>query len=48
MLKNTPIKRLGEAEDIAGAVLYLASPISSWVSGQVIFVNGRGEQTLDI
>lgn len=48
MLKNTPIKRLGEAEDIAGAVLYFASPISSWVSGQVIFVNGGGEQTLDM
>lgn len=29
MLKRTPIKRLGEAEDIAGAVLYFASPIQS-------------------
>ncbi len=48
MLKHTPIKRLGESEDIAGAVLYFAAPISSWVSGQVIFVNGGGEQTLDM
>lgn len=48
MLKHTPIKRLGEAEDIAGAVLYFASPISAWVSGQVLFVNGGGEQTLDM
>lgn len=48
MLKHTPIKRLGEAEDIAGAVLYFAAPISSWTSGQVIFVNGGGEQTLDM
>lgn len=47
MLANTPIKRLGEVEDIAGAVLYFASPISSWVSGQVLFVNGGGVQTLD-
>lgn len=48
MLKHTPIRRLGEAIDIAGAVLYFASPISSWTSGQVIFINGGGEQTLDM
>lgn len=48
MLKHTPINRLGEAEDIAGAVLYFAAPISSWTSGQIIFVNGGGEQTLDM
>jgi 7-alpha-hydroxysteroid dehydrogenase len=47
MLKNTPIKRLGEVDDIAGAVLYFASPVSEWVSGQVLFVNGGGVQTLD-
>jgi 7-alpha-hydroxysteroid dehydrogenase len=47
MLAHTPIKRLGEPEDIAGAVLYFAAPISSWTSGQVIFVNGGGVQTLD-
>ena len=47
MLAHTPIKRLGEAEDIAGAVLYFASPISQWVSGQTLFVNGGGEQTLE-
>lgn len=48
MLKHTPIHRLGEAEDIAGAVLYFAAPVSAWVSGQVLFVNGGGEQTLDM
>ena len=47
MLAHTPIRRLGEVSDIAGAVLYLASPISSWVSGQVLMVNGGGVQTLD-
>lgn len=47
MLAHTPIKRLGTAEDIAGAMLYFASPISEWVSGQTIFVNGGGEQTLE-
>jgi len=47
MLAHTPIKRLGKVEDIAGAMLYFASPISEWVSGQTIFVNGGGEQTLE-
>lgn len=47
MLSHTPIKRLGEVEDIAGAALYFAAPISEWVSGQVLFVNGGGIQTLD-
>lgn len=47
MLSHTPIKRLGEADDIAGAVLYFAAPISNWASGQTLFVNGGGVQTLD-
>ena len=46
MLRNTPIRRLGEVSDIARAVLFLASPASSWISGQVIFVNGGGIQSL--
>ena len=40
MLQHTPIKRLGKVSDIAGAVLYFAAPVSEWVSGQVLFVNG--------
>ena len=47
MLAHTPLKRLGEADDIAGAVLYFAAPVSEWVSGQVLMVNGGGIQTLD-
>ena len=47
MLEHTPIKRLGTVEDITGAVLYFAAPVSAWVSGQVLFVNGGGVQTLD-
>lgn len=47
MLAHTPIKRLGTVQDIAGAVLYFAAPVSAWVSGQVLFVNGGGIQTLD-
>lgn len=47
MLAHTPIKRLGKADDIAGAILYFASPVSEWVSGQTIFVNGGGVQVLE-
>ena len=47
MLAHTPLARLGKPEDIAGAVLYFAAPVSNWVSGQVLFVNGGGVQTLD-
>ncbi len=47
MLRHTPIKRLGEVSDIAQAVLFFASPASSWISGQILFVNGGGDQTLN-
>ncbi len=47
MLAHTPIRRLGEAGDIAGAVLYFASPVSAWVSGQTLMINGGGIQTLN-
>jgi 7-alpha-hydroxysteroid dehydrogenase len=36
----TPMARLGTPEDIACAVLYLASPASSWVTGKVFEVDG--------
>jgi NAD(P)-dependent dehydrogenase (short-subunit alcohol dehydrogenase family) len=36
----TPIKRLGKAEEIAEAVLWLLSPASSYVIGQPISVDG--------
>ena len=36
----TPLHRLGEPDDIAAAVLYLASNASSYVTGQVLAVDG--------
>lgn len=47
MLKHTPLARLGEPTDIAYAALFLCSPASSWVSGQVLTVSGGGVQELD-
>jgi 7-alpha-hydroxysteroid dehydrogenase len=41
----TPMKRLGEVEDIALMVLYLASPASSWVTGKIFEVDGGTEAT---
>jgi 7-alpha-hydroxysteroid dehydrogenase len=47
MLKNTPLRRLGEVNDIAYAALYLCSPAACWVSGQVLTVSGGGVQELE-
>jgi 7-alpha-hydroxysteroid dehydrogenase len=47
MLKHTPLARLGEPSDIAYVALFLCSPASSWVSGQVLTVSGGGVQELD-
>ncbi len=47
MLKHTPLGRLGEGLDIAAAALFLVSPASSWISGQILTVSGGGVQELD-
>jgi 7-alpha-hydroxysteroid dehydrogenase len=47
MLVHTPLKRLGEPEDMANAALFLCSPAAGWISGQVLTVSGGGVQELD-
>lgn len=47
MLSHTPIKRLGEPQDMANAALFLCSPAASWISGQILTVSGGGVQELD-
>ncbi len=39
-VERTPLKRIGKPEDVADTVLYLASPWSRFVTGQMIVVDG--------
>jgi len=39
---DRPLKRIGMPEDIANAVLYLASDLSGWVTGAALVVDGGG------
>jgi NAD(P)-dependent dehydrogenase (short-subunit alcohol dehydrogenase family) len=41
--ETVPLKRLGTPHDIAGACLYLASPLASYVSGANLVLHGGGE-----
>ena len=40
ILERTPLKRMGQPKDIAGIVVYLASPASDFATGQVYVVDG--------
>jgi 3-oxoacyl-[acyl-carrier protein] reductase len=40
MKKTIPLGRFGTIDDVANAVLFLASPDSGYITGQVMHVNG--------
>lgn len=46
MVEVTPLGRIGEAEEAAEAVLFLASPAASFITGQILAVDG-GRLVLD-
>lgn len=40
VLRKTPLRRLGQAEEVAGAVVYLASDAANYTTGSVLVVDG--------
>lgn len=40
MVRQTPLRRLGEPEDLVGAALFLASPASDFVTGHNLVIDG--------
>ena len=44
MEQATPLRRIGEAEDVAAAVLYLSSRAGGYLTGKVLEVDGGLEQ----
>ncbi len=40
LIRQTPMGRLGTAEDIANGVLFLASDESSWMTGSELVIDG--------
>ena len=40
ILRSIPFGRLGHPEEVANVVLFLASPLASWITGQTIVVDG--------
>jgi len=40
LTSQIPLKRLGSAEDVAAAVVFLASPAAAYITGETIHVNG--------
>ena len=40
LMDNIPLKRLGEVDDVASAVLFVASDFANYITGQVLVVDG--------
>jgi 3-oxoacyl-[acyl-carrier protein] reductase len=40
MIASTPLGRFGRPDDIAGVAVFLASPESGWMTGEVLWVSG--------
>jgi 3-oxoacyl-[acyl-carrier protein] reductase len=40
LINQIPLNRLGDADDIANAVVFLASPAAAYITGETLHVNG--------
>jgi 3-oxoacyl-[acyl-carrier protein] reductase len=40
LIEQVPLKKLGEPQDVSSAVLFLASPAGSYITGETLHVNG--------
>ncbi len=40
VIRRSPLSRMGQTDDLTGACLYLCSDISSWMTGQVVVIDG--------
>lgn len=40
LLANTPLKRFGTADEIAGSIAFLCSPLAGFITGETLQVNG--------
>ena len=43
---NIPLQRLGTVGEVAQAIYYLATPLSSYVTGQCLSVDGGGLRSI--
>lgn len=43
---NIPLKRLGTSEEVAQAILFLSSPMSAYITGQVLALDGGGLRSI--
>ncbi len=46
LIKDIPLERIGQPEDIANAVVFFASEQASWITGQLLFVHGGHRMTI--